>query len=284
MSYEICYEKQFIKLAEDSYLPMFLTGSNNDWDAFNLNKRARSWKLANWFLGSSAIASKQDMLDMTVVERDKILSTAKNVNEQDDIIKHFGRYNLMAAGGKALDATSFGVYQGIVKGGCKYALTIEQICQIGAFSFSVSRYPKSGVLEKYNISAEMEDFYPKTTVELLGFIQKHNDAIVDGVLLVHVGISDDIKDFRTRRNIFFPKIKRTILKDFAYCIKFEDRGYFYSGGILSFKVTPFIDSAKQFFSEAKAIAKAKQLASGYTNKDAFVVVKNVFESPREFRV
>jgi hypothetical protein len=68
MSYEIIYNKQFIKVGENAFIPMLYWGSNNcytnemDRRGRSYQKRERNWSRMQWITGDRITASYEDML------------------------------------------------------------------------------------------------------------------------------------------------------------------------------------------------------------------------------
>ena len=54
MSYEIMYDKKFIKV-DNGFIPLVLTGSNNCWSG---SKRARNWSLMFSFFDDIVLQEK----------------------------------------------------------------------------------------------------------------------------------------------------------------------------------------------------------------------------------
>ena len=62
MSHEIAYDKQFIKVSDNQYVPMVLSGSNNCTEFTNgRERRARSWY--PWNLGNKLVFSKEELIE-----------------------------------------------------------------------------------------------------------------------------------------------------------------------------------------------------------------------------
>ena len=79
MSYEIIYDKQFIRVSEDKFVPMILTGSNNCYD-YN-NRRARSWWAYN--INGSVILTQNEMVEYAKSVRQGIIDR-NNSRERDE--------------------------------------------------------------------------------------------------------------------------------------------------------------------------------------------------------
>jgi len=127
MSYDLIYDKQFVKLEKsNAFIPMVLCGSNNcyEYTSGNRERRARDWYGFKFVLckDNHLFATKDEMLKSQNEYRGELIE--RNNGEYSD--DSFGYYTGLAIGG-GTDRTTFGNYQGIVKTGCRKALTIEQL-------------------------------------------------------------------------------------------------------------------------------------------------------------
>lgn len=129
MSYEIIYDKQFVKVKEDLYLPMVLAGSNNCFEMGRgtRDRRARSW--FHWNFNGYPFTTKQVMLDDAYAMRERQIAYSKN-REGDDTYddKSFGSWAGITVGSRS---ATFGQYLGVFNTGCAKALTVEQLAEEG---------------------------------------------------------------------------------------------------------------------------------------------------------
>lgn len=132
MSYELIYDKQFIKLDEKRFVPMVLGGSSNcyEWSPSGKERRSRSW--FNLRVTENPIATLDEMLKYCKDMRQSIIDSnekkEKNewYEEYDD--KEFGYWSAIAINGTTRN-TTYGRFEGVFKTGSKKALTLEQLSE-----------------------------------------------------------------------------------------------------------------------------------------------------------
>ena len=175
MSYEIAYDKQFIKVSENQFIPMVLSGSNNCTEFTNGHeRRARSWY--PWNLGSKSVYSKEELIEYCEITRQNIIDS-NNRKEKDSWWEpysdsNFGYWVGLAIGGST-HKTTYGRFKGIFETGCRKALTVEQL---------VDNYVSVIVRNVYYTKSDqdklgLEPFYRKveTGEELLAAIVEFNE-------------------------------------------------------------------------------------------------------------
>lgn len=148
MSYEIIYNKQFVKLEDNQkqkhYIPMILTGSNNCYEAhvrWSKAKRSRSWECVSWCLknSESRIFGTEEQI-LSCVDNDIQETIDKNVGQDEwnkdivrtakDIKKNFGYFTSVSSRGGGCNITAT-QWRNIYVNGIKNALTIKQLNEIG---------------------------------------------------------------------------------------------------------------------------------------------------------
>ena len=228
MSYEIIYDKQFIKVCEDGYIPMVLAGSNNctEWSPNSTReRRERSW--FSWSPQNKTIFSLGDLIANATESRDSLV---KNYDDYDD--KSFGSYSGIAINGSY---GTFGSYLSMFKTGCKKALTIEQLKK-----YSVNVTLTTG--HRYNNLEEKYGLKPFTRVA------KSNEDFIDVYALMveylkgtgimpQVNFSYMSEDTPKRiRREMFPKVKRQ--KGFQVVDGYWTVGCFYNDNDGNLRDTP----------------------------------------------
>jgi hypothetical protein len=237
MSYEIIYDKQFIKVSEDKFVPMILTGSNNCYD-YN-NKRARSWWAYN--INESVVLTLDEMIEYTksvrqdIINRNNEREKDKWFEEYDD--KSFGYWSSIAINGSTRN-TTYGQFEGIFKIGCSKALTIEQLNLEHVTIIVKNTYYSDKTRREYGI----EPFSKSVTSgqELIDAINECNELFKGTSIraTVEFGYMPEDKPKRLRKE-YFSKTKKeklrvdldkyyTILVEGRYLSKHTSRGYMYS--------------------------------------------------------
>lgn len=134
MSYRILYNKQFVKVADNLFIPVVEAGDNNVYESST--KRARSWHNERYVTGGEIWASSETILSkIDRIREERIASDMERANagqldedyRYDD--KRFGWHESIAIYGKP--STTFGMYRNFYKTGIEKALTIEQLIEKG---------------------------------------------------------------------------------------------------------------------------------------------------------
>lgn len=253
MSYEIIYDKQFVKVTENIFIPIILQGSNNLYDnSGNGQRRYRDWNSSTFL--STISGTQNSMLEFQEKIRRGIIE--RKSDEYTD--KSFGYYASLSDGGGGCNMT-FGRFQGIVKTGCKKALTVEQLRDENVVLVIQSYSSHKDENEKFI-------FAPKTTEELINFIENTEpDLLAKGYRLYATfnGMFEE-KPRRIRKK-YFPqekKQKQVMQAKEAFVVEFESpnqKGYLVSlrGG--SFRYTFDNRTAVKFLNEKDAEKFAKKL-------------------------
>ena len=130
MSYEIIYDKQFVKVGENKFVPMVYAGSSNcyEFSPSGKERRSRSWcsmrisdKLAYTL---EEMVSYAENLRQGIIDRNNKREKDEWFDEYSD--KDFGYWSAIAINGKTRN-TTYGQFKGVFVTGAKKALTIEEL-------------------------------------------------------------------------------------------------------------------------------------------------------------
>lgn len=275
MSYEIIYDKQFVKVSEKVFIPIILVGSSNLYD-YN-NRRARNWSSFGYLLKGKIAGTLQEMLDIQEKERARLIENYPGEYEDSS----FGYYASLSNRGGGCNMT-YGQYIGISKTGCQKSLTVEQLLEEGvSVVFKTSAYDKERFAE-----LEVDELYfvPKTTEELQDFLD--NVAPKYSGVYINVTLSGmfDGKPTRIRKK-YFSKPKRQkekVIAREAFAIEAPNGGYYYSGSGASYRYSPSKTGGKQFLNEKTALRTAKRLSE--RRGEEFKVIKVKYEYDKVFYV
>lgn len=275
MSYEIIYDKQFVKVSEKVFIPIILAGSSNVYD--HNNRRARDWNRFGYLLNGEIAGTLQDMLD--IQEKERVQLIEKYPEEYED--KSFGYYTSLSNKGGGCNMT-YGQYIGISKTGCQKALTVEQLIEENvSVVFRTSAYSKEKISE---LGLDELYFVPKTTEELQDFLD--NIAPKYSGVYINVSLSGmfDGKPTRIRKKYFSkPKRQREkVVSREAFAIEAPNGGYYYSGSGASYRYSPSRTGGKQFLNEKTALRTAKRLSE--RRGEEFKVIKVKYEYDKVFYV
>jgi len=212
MSYDILYEKLFIKIGEDQFIPMVLAGSNNCYCNSQDRKRSRSWCIPIFMLRNG----------LPYVSREEMRAALDTIEEGDGVAVYGKK-----CGGTLRDIHNFFEY------GLKCALTIEQL-----------KNNSININAKWKINKD--DF---NMVELLS--TRHAQRIIKAHPYCKIEMGNhwlSEGDARYLRRKIFPKKKREfkIIKVDHYYAIMGTFGYFVkkSGG--GFRYSAYWEGAKQF--------------------------------------
>ena len=144
MSYEIIYNKQFIKLPKSNkVIPFILCGSNNCYETSRYNKRekrARDWTVITYYNEHGFIYSDPEILLQNIKsERDHKVAKVTSPEYWDkdsnytaeDVDSSYGYFTSISLSGYHTTKTTFQNYLSLFKSGIKNALTLEQLKELG---------------------------------------------------------------------------------------------------------------------------------------------------------
>ena len=278
MSYEIIYDKQFIKTTK-GFVPMVLSGSNNCYDVGNSNKMRRSRGWMRWNIGKM-ICTEKELLDFTNTLRQILIDHNNSYLKQypdwdvyDD--KCFGYFSSISVGGGGTRKTTFGNFQGVFKMGVKNSLTIEELIENG---ISIKLFTSNYDVESNRLKGfEPINFYPKTTSEFEEFVEISKDYPIN-IYITYCGADEyTIKRLKQKRSFKEPKIVE--IKE-AYVIQLHNGSFFHKFTKYGYKYS--FHSHKYFYSKLlanKTLKKVNDRIGGDAKINTIV-----FDSPREIMV
>jgi len=273
MSYHIIYDKQFIKVGENQFVPMILSGDNNVFDVSygkrGKERRSRSWGVSTYFSNGKTIATKEDFEKSLTEYRDSLIERNKKTLEETpdwDVYsdKRFGYFSAIALYGKHTSGTSFGAFKNVYMYGIKNAKTVEELAE---YHIRVRIFVWESLYDKELKEAKKEALpseMPKTTEELVEVIKKF-DEYYKGT---KVRYSFDfcmgeyaLKNMRHYLNVKTKKEKVEKEFPFFYVIYIDGVGYFVKNTKYGFKYIYYSDSwaVKKFVDEKKANKMAEKI-------------------------
>lgn len=269
MSYEIIYDKQFIKVSENKYIPMVLGGSNNCTEFTNgIERRERNWYSIR--INNDLIVSKEEMLNYANGKRTNIINENnqrerdKWFEEYDD--KNFGYWFGLSIGSVGTRKTTFGQFKGIFKTGCEKALTIEELTDNGIDIVIGNSYylgTKAKILKLSNYRKLV-----KTSIELEEAIKEFKEHFkgCDEIPLIYFNGMHDNKPKYLRERYFKRKsipinAKQEIHVKSYFSIVAPNGYWFVKRTKYGYKSTsyPYL----KFLTEKEAQRKLKVLGVGY---------------------
>lgn len=255
MSYEIIYDKQFIKV-KDKFLPFVLAGSNNCFDV-NHNgreRRSRSWWC--WTPDYSTGMKPMSKTEMVNACRRNLLNTIETWEDRDkeynkeDIKKRYGYYTSLAINGST-HKTSYKSYENIYAIGCDKAITIEELHNFhGTLVIETSYYSKEA-LEKKGLESlyvgirDEEHFYE---------VYNKYSPIYGDLLRFTLSIGEHVpKRIRREKKLIKPTInEETVLVrlDGCYTVLAPNGGYFHKNTKYGYRYS--FSTPKKFATEQDA--------------------------------
>ena len=228
MSYEIIYDKQFIKLSNNKYIPMVLAGSNNCYTVNPINGRERRER--NWFpwtLKAGLIGEKDYFLAYwedvrkEIIERNESKEKDQWYEEYHD--NSFGYWTSLSISGKSCSQTTYRNITGVFTNGIKKALTIEQLYSEGVYVIV-----RTGYISR---KQEIKPFYKSvcSEKELLKAIEECNEHTKGSNVETTIDFSGMHENTTKKiRRKFFPskekKEKGLITVPYYFTIKIDESG------------------------------------------------------------
>lgn len=210
MSYDILYDRRFIKITEKGYIPIIQIGSSN---TFEYSYSGKEVPEKIW-MNLKIINPKKE-----IFSEGEILKMAKDLEKEAEsgaIMKT--RYTPFKPG----EITRW------FKSGIKNAKTLEEYISWG----------NKLIITKYD---DYTSLYPTTTEELL------NEIIVSQLTNTEIELSFRDRDFKVPKKNAQNHIQKT-LKTHPYIIDLGD-DYLHHLGKHTYYVTPFPEAAKKFKTE-----------------------------------
>lgn len=273
MSYEIVYDKQFIKIPQQDkptmFVPLILCGSNNCTEFFTdsrgreRERRERDWHVFRSLLSGKHFGTQEEMEKSQTDERERLIERYKNAEAgyvyQD---KSFGYFASLAIGGST-HKTTFSNYQGIVKNGCKNALTVEELIKMriavtirtGSNHYNKDKFDKAGI--------EPFTLYPETTEEFLSMYEDFQAKTKEFGIPCYIGLDADEKYLRRLRKAANPKrkVRERVQVNQWWTIKVEGLGHFIKFTPRRVRYSYYADFAK-IYTSLKDAEKALKRVSG----------------------
>lgn len=288
MSFDILYNRQFIKVDDKRVIPFVLIGSNNLYEAGSNNKRVREWSnIFTYNDGKRVIVENDTLLANIDKYRERTMERcAEQVKEYKDDSwayddKRWGYHVGVAMYGKHTSTTTFSAYRSFFKNGIKEAMTIEQLFGVGVrISIRVSPYYDEKEFQADNIMV-LPTIVFKTTQELVDTVAEYEAYYKDvksaTLWLSASGMDNYLERKRYQRKR--DKVKERVTVNEYYVIKhIENDTYFTKGLKYGYRYSYHAISGKAFHSEAKAKAFHKRMR----NKELFAVTK--IEDTRTFSI
>jgi len=248
MSYEIMYDKKFIKI-DGSYIPLVLAGSNNCWDG---NKRARNWGLFFDFFSDDIIFKGESII--------KLLNENLN-NDLDDI----------SINNKSSKDLVINYY----KNGLKNAMTIEEILERYSTNFQVIiQYYDEKIEPYYERYVDIKREYVNTTEHLKSLLDFYFKEIKNNDKKVYLTLrfsGDDKLQLKYKYKMQRKEARKNIVKEKNYVVLMQDFGYVYKMTSRGVQYTSYKTGAMTFEKEKEATKYIERLKNKIGDRYNFVI-------------
>lgn len=267
MSYSILYNKLFVKVTDETYIPMIQSGDNNVYESDR--KRARSWWNQRYVTGGPIWASAETILSTIDRIREERIASNKRYIEQnlledgdqfDD--KRFGWHEGIAIYGKGTTGTTFGMYRNFYKSGIERALTVEQLLEKGIqLRMKLYCYRPEDVTDK---GKEIKPDVTFTSTEhLVSTVNEWTDYYGEMSDRITLWYWDDwnIKNL-TKSQSRKTKRERTYVQSKSFWVLKAPTGYFVKNLKHGYKYSFTATGGKLFPDQSKAATFKKRMKNG----------------------
>ena len=285
MSYSILYDKQFIKVGDNLFIPMVECGDNNVYEAAgNGRKRARSWCNDKWIANGKTICTREDIENrVNEIRNDAIKRCEDYVKEYDETWsyedKRFGYHTGIAIYGKHTSKTTFGNFKGFYLSGCDGALTVEELLK---YNVNVCvRLPYYNSVKEEIIKKGLqskETVCPKTTEELINTIKEWDEYYGNEIrYYIDFNYVWGLKNLKREKSKTKQRKEKQLIQTKEYYVLKgvgNGMGYFVKNLKYGYRYAYTDTGAKKFINEQSANKFHKSMK----NKDLFQVskVENLF--------
>ena len=170
MSYDIIYNKQFVKIRKTrEVIPMLLAGSSNCFEiGFKRRngRRVRSWDSLRYYNGKGKVSEKPDVilrkLDAELNRYIREQRKREDGGKPAHVKQHFGYYAAIVVGSGRCYGTSWPLYRSQFVNGIRNAKTIEELNELGVnlyiSHYSYKEESPNGKPASVDITTEQEYF------------------------------------------------------------------------------------------------------------------------------
>ena len=281
MSYEIIYNRQFIKVDDNRVIPFIEMGSNNCYEAHGTGrKRARSWGSSRMFSNGSMMINNDELLvkidEYEIEVKESCANSVKEYNDESWAYdaKRFGYHTAISFYGRSTRSTSFGAFKSYYKNGIKEAVTIEELFERGVrIELCVYYWREEDITSK---GLEIKpSVLLKSTQQMIDAITEYesyygNKASVYIAPITDWSLENFISDKRIgKRKEKKPKVSVDV-NEYYVLRSTETGGYFVRNTARGYKYSFYVSgNVKAFITEKEAENFKKKMRNG----DLFVIEK-----------
>lgn len=286
MSYDLIYDKCFIKAEKDGkvvFFPIVYAGPSNCFEigrGGRSGRRVRSWE--NYNVLDKKYGTLEEMLQKADAVRERLIERNKETLKEWpdwDVYsdERFGYFTALYFNGNR--KTTFGQYKGLFITGCKKALTVEQLREFGVSVNVHSSIYSEENQKKFKEAGKKEIYFvPTTSKELIEKLDEFEDYLKDTPYVsLYITINASEYDMKRIRKEKFPtkKTKPEYKEvDKYFVVHIVNYGYFYSSKKYGFRYTPYQSSGKRFASEKAASNFVKRFSKRYSQYSTVIETVN----------
>jgi len=270
MSYDIIYDKQFVRLNNGEIIPFILIGSSNCYEiTYKGQRRERSWQVLTYYYTDKGKISIKPNEFINNIEN-YINSIAERYKEdagnKEEVLKRLGYYTGIAIyGGHPID-TNYKKFIGFFKNGIKKSLTIKELAEIGVYiktSYYISYQAEQEKIDKNIKNTLPENKICQTEEDLYKAIEEYEKwknqypQYIEYVFfyLTFQGYWENVlgrlKNYRRENKN--KREKKTIMQDYYFIlysnqygalVKYTKKGFRYSYGYNGKKFRTFKEAER----------------------------------------
>ncbi len=275
MSYQIYYDRQFIKINDKEFIPVTLDGSNNctQFNPYTGREiRERDLRCNNYF-AKNVITTKEELEQVLEDMRKGYQESYEDYS--DDNFCSYASTELRGRG------DSYSAYKSFYIGGIKTAKTVEELkkhymdVQISVYG----GYRKENFKKYSKIDMSMT---VDTTEELVEFLAKAKEYYKDTPISFSVYIDGDEKQLkRMRQSERVVKEKTRIEVDHYFVVGMTGYGYISKVTSRRIMYSPYSTGGKRYRTEKEIIKRVNHLRKKYPQR---VFASVMIEQPTTFLV
>lgn len=277
MSYQIYYDRQFIKVDEERFIPVTLDGSNNCYQvsySSNRMKRERNFN-CNTYFAPNIITTKEEL--------EKIINDMRNryaENYADYSDDQFCWYSCAKIRGRGHD---FKAFKSFYLGGIKTAKTVEQLKEHSMYVY-LSVY--GGYNDENFVKYDKKDIggIVSTTEELVALINRAKEYYANTPISFTVWIDGDerkLKNMRWKEKLQTKRDKESVEADHYFVVEVDGYGYLVKMTSRRMRYSPYYSGAAKYRTKKEVDRRVKALNKRYS-RFTFSPVR--VDEPNVFRV
>lgn len=278
MSTDIIYDRQFIKLSGNRFIPMTLCGSSNTFDIGKYGRcgrRSRDWSNWKYYTKGESSATPETLMANLAADRERLIEQYKN-DETPYTDEEFGWFTALAIGSQTCRKTGFSKIKALFVNGIKQALTVEELKQFN-ITTSVNTYCYDDKTREAINAADigLVTHWPSTSEELESVLNSLKDTYKNYPQVgIEIRFTENEYAFKRLKQVLRPrtkKIKKLVVLP-EYWVLSNINGYFIKNLKWGYKYAYSSLSAKKFMSEKAALKAIRDKGNKHNWKAELIEV------------